>query len=156
MKNRTNKTQLVFKFTSFAAALVVLGACNSAGESKTPMDNTDTAKMLEETRIELEDAENDYAIKYEAFRIESEKKMAENDLYIENLKLTAKKSDRLHQEELDQKVAELETKNRTMKEKMRDYKDEGKEKWASFKEEFNHDMDELGLALKDLTKNNVK
>jgi hypothetical protein len=36
------------------------------------------------------------------------------------------------------------------------YKDEGKEKWESFKKEFNHDMDELGKSIKDLFKDNVK
>jgi hypothetical protein len=43
-----------------------------------------------------------------------------------------------------------------MKDKMNGYKAEGKDKWENFKTEFNHDMDELGNALSDLGKNNVK
>jgi len=39
---------------------------------------------------------------------------------------------------------------------MDDYTEEGKEKWESFKREFNHDMEELRLALMDLTQNNTK
>lgn len=38
-----------------------------------------------------------------------------------------------------------------MQKKMADYKADGKDSWAKFKEEFNHDMDELGKALKDFT-----
>ena len=43
-----------------------------------------------------------------------------------------------------------------MKRKMDDYKEEGKEKWETFKTEFTHDMDELGTAFKNLTVKNVK
>lgn len=43
-----------------------------------------------------------------------------------------------------------------MKKKMDDYNMDGKENWEKFKTEFNHDMDELGQAFKDLTVNNVK
>ena len=43
-----------------------------------------------------------------------------------------------------------------MKQKMADYKENGKDNWKEFKAEFNHDMDELGDAFRDLTKNNVK
>ena len=43
-----------------------------------------------------------------------------------------------------------------MKQKMADYKEEGKEKWETFKVEFNHDMEELGNAFKDLTVKNTK
>jgi len=35
------------------------------------------------------------------------------------------------------------------------YKDEGDDEWESFKVEFDQDMDSLGQALKDLTKNNT-
>ena len=53
-------------------------------------------------------------------------------------------------------VKELEEKNESMKTKMKDYKEEGKDKWESFKREFNHDMDELGRALKDFGVDNKK
>ncbi len=52
-------------------------------------------------------------------------------------------------------MAELENKNSDLKKKLSDFKDDDKDKWISFKEEFNHDMDELGLAFKNLTVENV-
>ena len=39
---------------------------------------------------------------------------------------------------------------------LRDFKEDGNEKWESFKVEFKRDMDNLGEALGDLTKNNTK
>ena len=53
--------------------------------------------------------------------------------------------------EYKEKIAALELKNTYMKRKIADYKGDGKDGWAKFKEEFNHDMDELGKALKDFT-----
>lgn len=51
----------------------------------------------------------------------------------------------------ENKLAELEQKTSDMKKKLEEYKEEGKEKWDSYKLKFNHDMDELGKALKNLT-----
>lgn len=39
---------------------------------------------------------------------------------------------------------------------MDEYKADSKEQWDAFKAEFNRDMDELGIALKDLTVKNNK
>ena len=52
------------------------------------------------------------------------------------------------------KISDLEQKNTDMKKKLDEYGMEGKDKWDAFKAEFNHDMDELGKALKDLTVDN--
>ena len=43
-----------------------------------------------------------------------------------------------------------------MRKKIADYEENGKDKRAAFREEFNHDMDDLGSALKGLTVNNTK
>jgi phage shock protein A len=51
----------------------------------------------------------------------------------------------------EKKLAELEQKTSDMKKKLEEYKEEGKEKWDSYKLKFNHDMDELEKALKNFT-----
>lgn len=58
-------------------------------------------------------------------------------------------------EDFEKELALLEHKNQSLKEKMSYYKDEGDNKWESFKLEFDRDMDNLGKALKDLTNNNT-
>ena len=46
--------------------------------------------------------------------------------------------------------------NERLRAKIRDYKENGKDEWKSFKTEFKHDMDELGDAIKGLTVDNKK
>lgn len=55
----------------------------------------------------------------------------------------------------EKKLAELEQKNKALKEKLAEYKEDGNEQRKSFKTEFNHDMKELGKAFSDLTVNNI-
>jgi len=47
---------------------------------------------------------------------------------------------------------ELKQKNRDLKEKLENYKDEGESKWEEFKTNFNHDMDAIGKTISDLFK----
>ena len=51
-------------------------------------------------------------------------------------------------------VAELEQKNRDLKKKLEEYKDEGESKWQEFKTNFSHDMDAVGKTIKDLFRDN--
>jgi hypothetical protein len=48
----------------------------------------------------------------------------------------------------------LEQKNRDLKKKLEEYKDEGQSKWEEFKTNFKHDMDGIGKTMKDLFKDN--
>ncbi|MBK7408934.1 MAG: hypothetical protein IPJ40_13250 [Saprospirales bacterium] len=52
-----------------------------------------------------------------------------------------------------QRIETLEQKNRDLRTKMANY-EQNQSDWESFKREFNHDMDELGQALKDFTVDN--
>ncbi len=49
-------------------------------------------------------------------------------------------------------VAVLEQKNRDLKKKLEEYKDEGQSKWKEFKTNFKHDMDGIRKTMKDLFK----
>jgi uncharacterized protein YccT (UPF0319 family) len=57
---------------------------------------------------------------------------------------------------LEKKLALLEKKSKDLKTRLEEYKEEDRDKWTSFKNEFNHDMEELGEAFKDLAADNVK
>jgi predicted RNase H-like nuclease (RuvC/YqgF family) len=57
-------------------------------------------------------------------------------------------------EKYSEEVAMLEQKNRGLKKKLEEYKDEGQSKWEEFKTNFNHDMDGIGKTMKDLFKDN--
>ena len=130
---------------------VLLTSCNS------PADKLENSKeKVEEAKQDLAEAKEDYADQYAKFKLESEERITANEKVIMDLKEYSKAKKSEAKVSYDKTIADLEAKNQAMKVKVRDYKDEGDVKWKSFKEEFNHDMNELGAALKDLTVNNKK
>lgn len=136
------------------AALTLFSGCaDTQDDMESNSEMNDAAKDLNESERELQEARDEYAKKYEEFKMESENKIAENKKTIAELKAkkTMSKADKA---ELDKQLTELEMKNDALYEKMNNYNDEGSDKWESFKSEFNHDMDGIGNALKDLVKNN--
>lgn len=130
---------------------VIVSACSSSSE-KVEDAKTDVV----EANKELDEANAEYVADMEKYRTETAKKIEANEVIIKDFKAKIARQKKDAQVEYKQKVAELEQKNIEMKKKMDDYKQDGKENWEKFKAEFNHDMDELGKAFKDLTINNIK
>lgn len=130
---------------------VIVGACSS------PTKKVEDAKTdVAEANKELDEAKAEYMADMEKYRAETAERIAANEIIIKDLNARIANQKKDAQVKYKQKVAELEQKNRDMKKKMDDYKQDGKENWEKFKTEFNHDMDELGKAFKDLTVKNVK
>lgn len=130
---------------------IIAGACSS------PTEKVEDAKTdVVEANKELDEANSEYMADMAKYKTETAEKIAANEVIIKdfNARIASQKKDA--QVEYKQKVAALEQKNTDMKMKMDDYKLDGKENWEKFKTEFNHDMDELGKAFKDLTIKNVK
>ncbi len=92
---------------------------------------------------------------YEQFKIEAEKIIIAQEKNITEFKARMASEKKEINADYDKKLVELENKNNDLKKKLADYKDDGQDKWISFKNEFNHDMDELGKAFKDLTVENI-
>ncbi|MDD2550957.1 MAG: hypothetical protein PHD00_12800 [Bacteroidales bacterium] len=143
------KSILTFGLVSFAAALMLLGGC------KSPTEKSRAAKM-DKAAENLIEAQENYVKEYEAFKIEANIRITENEKTIAKLKADSKNKSKATKAILDKRLTELENQNQRLKDKLRDPKEEGNEKWEAFKLEFKHDMDNLGQALKDLTKNNTK
>ena len=93
------------------------------------------------------------AAAWKTYKAEAEAKMKTNDVRIDELKAGMKKAGKSVAASYKENVAILEKKNMAMKARISDY-DKSQSNWESFKKEFNHDMDELGAALKDFTVNN--
>lgn len=58
--------------------------------------------------------------------------------------------------EISSAITQLEQKNTDLKNKLKEFKDESKEKIEAFKKEFTHDINGLSNALKDLFKKNIE
>ncbi len=147
MKNSISTLAVSILLVAFA----LFSGCQSSEKKvdEAQEDVTEANKALDEANAE-------YLADIEAYRREKADAIAANDSSIVALKAKIANEKKDVKADYEKKITELEQKNKDLKVKMDDYKDEGKENWESFKREFNHDMDELGNALKDLTVNNKK
>ncbi len=132
-------------------ALVFLISCNS------PIEKVEKAQgNVEEANSDLQVANQEYLQEVETYRTQATEKISSNEQNIRefNARIESKKKDA--NEEYKNKVADLDKKNNDMKKRMADYRATSRENWETFKSEFDHDMEELGKAFRDLTVNNVK
>lgn len=131
--------------------LATLTGCN------TPSEKVEKAQEnVTEAKTDLDKAEADYTADMEKYRKETDERIAANQKSIDEFNERISKEKKEARKEYREKIDALNEKNRDMKKRLDDYKGEGNEKWQSFKREFNHDMDELGNAVRDIGKNNVK
>jgi preprotein translocase subunit SecF len=148
-------TKSILTLTSAALFCgLVLTNCN------TPTEKVDNAEeVVIDANIDannaLEKANQEYLKDMENFRIETAEKFASNDKSVIDFNTRIVNEKKEAKANYQKQITDLEQKSSDMKKRIDDYKAEGKEKWNIFKTEFNHDMDELGLAFKDLTIKNV-
>jgi chromosome segregation ATPase len=143
--------------TLFAATLVT--SCDSAAQK---VDNAQTQvqdanRNLKSVQAKADDDAQKSANtqEWKVFKAESDAQIKENEAAIANLRVKLKTSGKILDVVYSKKIEALGNKNRTMKERMDNY-EKSISNWESFKREFNHDMTELGKALKDLAVNNTK
>jgi chromosome segregation ATPase len=138
---------------------VVFTSCQSTAEK------TDAAEAkVQDAKDELKEARKDENVQAQkaataeewvTFRNESQEKIWANEKHIAELKVKMNKPGKLLDAAYAKKIDSLEEKNRDLKRRMDAY-EKSQSDWETFKREYNHDMDELGNALKDLTVDNKK
>ena len=143
---------------AFAAALAVTG-CNS------PSNRAEKAREnVEESKEELREAKADAELQkqkaataeeWKTFRTDSEVKIKENETRIAEIKAKMMKPGHALDSLYHRRINALEEKNNNLRTKVNAY-EKNQSDWESFKREFNHDMDEMGKAFKDLTIDNKK
>lgn len=155
MKNLIYSTAVI---TALIAG-TMFTSCQSADKKVDNAENKmqDAQKDLEEAKAkaDAEAMKSGDAEAWKAFKAETDQKIKDNEVIIADLKakkqVAGKKIDAIYVKGID----DVEQKNKDMKMRMDDYeKNHGN--WDTFKTEFNHDMEGLGQALKDLVTNNKK
>ncbi len=144
------KTILKVAAITFTVGAFLTG-CNTPSEKVVNAEENVT-----EASKDLDKANKEYVEDIESCKKETAEKIEVNNKSIAEFKTRIEHEKKTAKADYNKKIAELEQKNTDMKNKMDDYKADGKENWEKFKKEFNHDMDELGTAFKDLTVKNVK
>lgn len=145
------KTIFTLAIAVFVTAATFMSCKSPTKEEKEAQENVNEAnEELVEARKEATEAE------WEAFKHSGDSIIDRNDERIAELKRDMKKAGKSIDAHYQESVDALEQKNKDLKAKMEGYKNDANSDWQSFKREFNHDMDELGQAFKDLTVNNKK
>lgn len=140
------KTKILsLAITTLIAGTMFIG-CQSSSE-KVESAQKDFLKA----NSELNKANEEYLKDIAAYRKKMDEKVAENDKSLVDFQARVEHEKKEAKADYIKRIVALQQKNTDIKKKMDDYKAEGKEKWELFKIEFNHEMDELGNALKALT-----
>jgi chromosome segregation ATPase len=154
---------MIKKIYSLALATLIGGVIFTGCQSTAEKTEAAEAKV-QDAKEELKEARKDEnaqaqktatADEWRTFRNESQEKIWANEKHIAELKVKMNKPGKLLDAAYAKKIDSLEEKNRELKRRMDAY-EKSQSDWETFKREFNHDMDELGNALKDLTVDNKK
>ena len=81
----------------------------------------------------------------------AEEKISSYEKSIGELKARIAKETKENIAKYEKTLTNLEHQASEIKKKFNEYKEEGKDKWASYNDKFNSDLDELGKALKNFT-----
>ncbi len=147
------KSIFTLAVTAFIAGTIFTSCDSQAEKKEAAQENVQNAKE------ELNDVQNNANTEaknqakdeeWTAFKAETEKKIANNETRITNLKKVNQKTGKTFDTLFEKRIDVLEQRNKELKMRI-DFYAKIREGWESFKREWNHDMDELGVSL-----NNVK
>jgi hypothetical protein len=142
--------------TLFAAGTIFTGCQSSTNKEEAAQAKVDEAEQdlidaQQEADIEAQRVAT--AEEWRTFKTESEIKISEYEIRVKALKDQMKKPGKTFDDLYKQRIEQLEQKIADLKARIRDY-EKNQSGWESFKREFNHDMDELGIAFKNLAVDN--
>jgi hypothetical protein len=142
--------------TSFFAGAILTGCQSSAQQAEAAevkvleaqQDLSKAEAKASEATIIMVNTEE-----WQTFKTESELKIRDNEIRIAELRFKMKKPGKVFDSFYAKRIDALEQKNKNLKIRMETY-DKNQTNWESFRDEFKHDMKELGQAFKDLTVDN--
>jgi len=152
------RTIIILSATILMAGTIFTGCQSTAQKQDAAQAKVKDARQdLNEAKKEANAIGQEMATAEEwaTFRSESEVKIRDNEVRIAELNVKMKKPGEVFDELYAKKIANLELQNKEMRVRLIAY-EKSQSNWETFKREFNHDMDELGKALKDLTVDNTK
>ncbi|MFV8343007.1 hypothetical protein [Flavobacterium sp. XS2P39] len=150
------KTIYTLALTTFITGSVLVGCQNSTPKEQEAKDKvSDAQRDVRDAKEELMDARKEAtAEEWQKFKNITLAKINENETRIAELKTKMKKTGNSIDAISAKKIEELEQKNKDIEAKVETYKNDRSSDWESIKREYNHDINELGKALKDMTVNN--
>jgi len=139
-------------FTVIFFTLLTLSVASCKPEPKTVTEQK--VIVAEENLREAKKAAT--AEEWKEFKEKTDIMIEQNKIRLIELRSKMRQAKVAMDSDYEENVAELEQKNNELKATLEEYKNDSDSDWESFKIEFNHDADELGLAIKNFTINNTK
>ncbi|MFD1553372.1 hypothetical protein [Putridiphycobacter roseus] len=165
------KKQFIYIMTVGLMAGTLLTSCGEASkndlkDAKEDMSEVtgDLKRANKDAKLEVKNAVN---AQWDTFKTQSDLAISSTEAEILVLREKIAKANDAQRKKLNAALDKLEKKNQELKaeiaernqkikEEAIDFDEAAKESEKEFEREFNHDMKELGTALKDLFKNNVE
>jgi hypothetical protein len=119
-------------------------------------DVSEAQEEVNEAQNELDVANMELEKDIKKFRTATFEKIEVNNVRISELKENIKNDKSALKSIHEKQVIDLQARNNDLKMRLNNYKGEGEDKWENFKKEFEHDMNEIGSSLNDLTVSNTK
>ncbi len=138
--------------TIFMSGSLLTSCQSTAQKERVAQDKVDNAQEnldVAKYNADMVDQKVATAEQFKTYKLETELKIKNNEVKIAEIKLKIRKSGAAFDEGFANKIDSLELKNKNMKSRIDNY-EKSHSDWETFKREFNHDMDELGNAVKDL------
>ena len=149
-----NKPIVLLTMAGFVAASV-LSSCQSSSnnlgnqEDKLLKEQVDVVEARQDLNQALRDS-------VRQFKMDAQAIITENNRKIDDFRQKIADDKKSARDKYGSKISDLEKQNKELQGRLDEFNDENGEKWASFKREFNHDLDEVGNSLEDMTKDNVE
>lgn len=151
------KTFITLAVVAIIIAGSVFTGCKSSAEKELDAQTElqDAQDKLDQAQTDANAAELRAATEEEwvAFKSDAELRIRDNEIRIAELTVQMNKPGALFDAIYKKRILTLEQQNRDLRVRINAY-DRNSTDWETFKREFNHDMDEIGNALKDLTVDN--
>jgi hypothetical protein len=151
------KTIFTIAVASMFIAGTVFTSCKSASQKE-----ADAQAEVQDAKEDLNDAQIDAnaeqqkvatAEEWAAFKSDADAKIKSNEVRIAELTVKMNKPGEILDPLYKKRIQTLEQQNKDLIARMDAY-DKNQSDWETFKREFNHDLDALGQALKDVTVDN--
>jgi DNA repair exonuclease SbcCD ATPase subunit len=141
------KTILTLAVATFTVG-TILSSCQSQADKIKDAEKKvqDAQNKVTEAKLNLDQALKD---SIQQFKKTSEEQIAANEKSIADFKAKLEKNKKANRVQYEKRLAELEQQNREMRKRLDDFREDGKENWVSFRNKFNHDMEQMGKSFHD-------
>jgi hypothetical protein len=144
-------SKLRLSFATILFGSVLIFSCGPSAQKV-----KDSQETADKEKADYQQMQKDSIEDFESFKLAYEARIDANEKTIADLKKEIRK-DKSKMQEINLKAMdELDGRNFEMRKRIREFKNDSKEDWKSFKEEFSYDMDEIGKAIKGIGVNNSK